>query len=96
MMRGMVIDMKDRALQTLAQLHAFFDGTQAVHFSVAGKERYDFITRIVRRFGYTHLKRADTGVVPRFLGCVRGYARQQLTRLSQRCPICPVAYCSPF
>lgn len=27
-MRGMMIDMNDRALQTLAQLRAFLDGTQ--------------------------------------------------------------------
>ena len=84
MMRGMVIDMNDRALQTLAQLRAFLDGTQAVRFSVVAKERYDFITRIVRRFGYAHLKRADKGVVLRFLARVSGYSRQQLTRLVQR------------
>ena len=84
MMRGMVIDMNDKALQTLAQLRAFLEGTVEVKFSVAARERYDFITRTVRRFGYARLKRADKGVVLRFLGRVSGYSRQQLTRLVQR------------
>ena len=55
MMRGMVIDMNDEQLDTLAQLRAFLDGTTAVDFAVAADERYDFIARTVRRFGYRHL-----------------------------------------
>lgn len=35
MMRGMVIDMNDEQLDTLAQLRAFLDGTAAVDFAVA-------------------------------------------------------------
>ena len=42
-------------LDTLAQLRAFLDGTTAVDFAVAADERYDFIARTVRRFGYRHL-----------------------------------------
>ena len=84
MMRGMVIDMNDEQLQTLAELEAFLDGTVAVDFSVVGNERYAFIARTVRRFGYARLRRADKGVVLRFLECVSGYSRQQLTRLVQR------------
>ena len=52
MMRGMVIDMNDAQLHTLDQLRAFLDGTVAVDFSVSADERYDFISRIVHRFGY--------------------------------------------
>ena len=51
MMRGMVIDMNDEQLHTLAQLQAFLDGTAAVDFAVAAEARYDFIARTVRRFG---------------------------------------------
>lgn len=83
-MRGMVIDMNDEQLNSLAQLQAFLDGTAAVDFAVAADERYDFIARTVRRFGYRHLKRADKGVVLRFLERVSGYSRQQLTRLVKR------------
>ena len=81
MMRGMVIDMNDAQLHTLDQLRAFLNGTAAVGFSVGANERYEFITRILRRFGYSRLRRADRGVVLRFLGRVSGYSRAQLTRL---------------
>ena len=65
MMRGMVIDMNDEQLHTLAELQAFLDGTVAVDFAVAAEARYDFIARTVRRFGYGRLKRADKGLVKR-------------------------------
>jgi transposase InsO family protein len=84
MMRGMVIDMNDEQLHTLADLQAFLDGTVAVDFAVAAAARYAFIARTVRRFGYDRLKRADKGVVLRFLERVSGYSRQQLTRLVTR------------
>lgn len=83
-MQGMVIQMNDRQLQTLAQLQAFLDGTLAVDFSVAATERYGFIGRTVRRFAYGRLKRAQKAVVLRFLERVSGYSRQQLTRLVKR------------
>jgi transposase InsO family protein len=84
MMRGMVIDMNDEQLHTLAELQAFLDGTMAVDFAVAADERYDFIARTVRRFGYGRLKRPEKAVVLRFLERVSGYSRQQLSRLVKR------------
>ena len=72
MMRGMVIDMNDKQLATLAQLQAFLDGTTTVDFALAPDERYDFIARVLRRFGYRRLPRADKGVVLRFLERVSG------------------------
>lgn len=83
-MRGMVIDMNDEKLSTLAQLRAFVEGTVAMDFTVALDERYDFIARTVKRFGYGRLKRADKAVVLRFLERVSGYSRQQITRLVKR------------
>jgi hypothetical protein len=84
MMRDMVIDMNDAKLQTLDQLRAFLSGTAAIDFSVADSERYEFVARTVRRFGYARLKRPDKSVVLRFLQRVSGYSRQQLTRLVGR------------
>ena len=84
MMQGMVIDMNDEELDTLAQLQAFLDGTRVVEFAVAAQARYEFIARTVRRFGYAHLRRAEKAVVLRFLERVSGYSRQQLTRLVKR------------
>ncbi len=90
-MRGMVINMNDEQMHTLAQLQAFLDGTTAIAFAVAADERYDFIARTIRRFGYGRLKRANKAVVLRFLERVSGYSRQQITRLvkrgSERCKL---------
>jgi transposase InsO family protein len=82
--RGMVIDMNDKQLATLAQVKAFVEGTTTVDFAVAADERYAFIARTLQRFGYRLLPRADKGVVLRFLERVSGYSRQQLTRLVKR------------
>jgi len=91
MMQGMVIDMNDEQLHTLADLQAFLDGTVALDFTVGADERYEFIVRTVRRFGYGRLKRASKAVILRFLERVSGYSRQQLARLvkrvGERCPL---------
>ena len=83
-MRGMVIDMNDEHLRTVADLQAFLDGTVAVKLAVTAEQRYDFIARTVRRFGYGRLKRAQKAVVLRFLERVSGYSRQQCARLVKR------------
>ncbi len=74
MMQGMVIDMNDAQLQTLDQVRAFLKGTAPLGFSVAADERYEFVSRTVRSFGYRGRKRADKGVVLRFLARVSGYS----------------------
>src|ERR1035437_11102754 len=84
MMQGMVIDMNDEQLHTLADLQDFLNGTVAMDFTVAADEQYEFIARTVRRFGYGLLKRPDKAVVLRFLERVSGYSRQQITRLVKR------------
>ena len=45
MMRGMVIDMNDEQLRTLADVQGFLDGTVAMDFTVVEGERYAFIAR---------------------------------------------------
>jgi hypothetical protein len=49
-----------------------------------GFERYAFIARTVKRFGYGRLHRADKAVVLRFLERVSGYSRPQISRLVKR------------
>ena len=83
-MRGMVIDMNDEQLKTLADLQGFLEGTVTMDFAVAGDERYGFIARTVKRFGYGRLKRSDKAIVLRFLERVSGYSRQQIARLVKR------------
>ena len=53
-MRSMVIDMNDEQVHALVQMQAFLDGTVALEFALASEERYGFIARTVRRFGYGH------------------------------------------
>lgn len=43
-----------RAIEDLADLHGFLEGTVMMDFAVAGEERYGFIARTVKRFGYDH------------------------------------------
>jgi hypothetical protein len=83
-MRGMVIDMDDEQLKTLADLQGFLDGTVMMDFAVAGEERYGFIERTVKRFDHGRLKRSDKAIVLRFLERVSGYSRQQVARLVKR------------
>jgi transposase InsO family protein len=80
----MVIDMNDEQLKTLGDLQGFLDGTVAMDFAVAAEERYAFITRTVKRFGYGRLKRSDKAIVLRFLARFSGYSRQQMSRLVKR------------
>jgi hypothetical protein len=84
MMRSMVINMNYEQVHTLAQMQAFLEGTVALDFGVAAEERYGFIARTVRRFGYRGLKRPEKAVVLRFLERVSGYSRQQVARLVKR------------
>ena len=83
--------MNDEQLRTLADLQGFLDGTVTMDFTVASEERYAFIARTVKRFGYRRLKRADKAIVLRFLERVSGYSRPQMARLVKRggesCPL---------
>lgn len=48
-------------------------------FTVTTDQRYEFIARTMRGFGYVRLKRADKAVVLlRFLEGVSGYSRKRL------------------
>lgn len=82
----MVIDMQTEELTTVAQLRAFLDGTAEVRFEPSGEdtERYAFIAKVVKRFGYARLPRREKGVVMRYLERVSGYSPAQVKRLVRR------------
>jgi transposase InsO family protein len=82
----MVIDMQEDRLVTLPQLRQFVEGTAEVEFRRWGKDedRYRHIEGVLRRFGYARLKRADKGLVVRYLMRTTGYSRPQLVRLIKR------------
>ena len=81
MMRGMVIDMEEARLQTIAQVRAFLDGATEIAFRVPKAERYPFIERVLKRFGYASHGRVGKGVLLRYLERMTGLSRQQVTRL---------------
>lgn len=78
--------MKEDRLVTLPQLRQFVEGTAEVEFRRCGKDedRYRHIEGVLRRFGYARLKRADKGLVVRYLMRTTGYSRPQLVRLLKR------------
>jgi transposase InsO family protein len=84
----MVINMDEAKLRTIAQLQEFLSATQEVKFTgVSGQDdqqRYEHISRVLARFGYSSLGKADRGVVLAYLRCTSGYSRSQLTRLVGR------------
>jgi transposase InsO family protein len=82
----MVIDMNDSRIGTLEQLRRFLDGTLEVRFTPAtdATGRYAHIARVVQRFGYAHLPRADKQLVLRYLGVTSGYGPAQVKRLVAR------------
>lgn len=79
----MVIEMNEGKHVTLAQVREFLAGTADVGFEAQCEdaERYRWIAAVLSRFGYRRLKRAERGLVLRYVQRVSGYSRQQVTRL---------------
>ena len=102
----MVINMDETKLRTIAQLQEFLDATPEVKFTLAAgvgdAERYDHISRVLKRFDYPRRNKSERGVVLAYLRRTSGYSRPQITRLIARwqenrlAPI-PLAkrYCAP-
>jgi len=65
-------------LTTIDQMEAFLAGSQSIAFAIATSkdERYRFIESLLKRFTYPVLKRAEKGIMMRFLMKVSGYSRQ--------------------
>ena len=83
---GMVIDMNESKIGTLEQVRQFLAGTLEVRFAPVGDDdsRYAHIVEVLRRFGYARLRRADKGLVLRYLGVTSGYGPAQIKRLVGR------------
>jgi hypothetical protein len=63
----MVINMDETKLRTIAQLQEFLDATPEVSFTdVAGEDdtqRYEHISRVLKRFDYPRRNKRERGVV---------------------------------
>jgi hypothetical protein len=70
-------------LNSIEDLEHFILSNQTEVLSVLGnkQERYQFIQKVLVKFSYITLNRADKGVVNRYIRKTSGYSRQQLTRL---------------
>ncbi len=78
----MQLIMNDGRLQTVEQVKQFLAGSEALDFrGVSVEERYQWIQTVLVRFKYFQLKRADKGVIRRYIEKVSGYSRAQVSRL---------------
>jgi len=74
--------MNDERLQTIEQVKQFLEGSEALEFGgVSVGERYQWIEAVLVRFKYYQLKRAEKGVIQRYIKKVSGYSRAQVSRL---------------
>jgi len=74
--------MNDEQLQTVEQVRQFIEGSEAVEFrGVTAKEKYNWIEEVLIRFSYHRIKRAEKGVIRRYIQKVTGYSRSQVSRL---------------
>ena len=74
--------MNDEKLQTVEQVKGFLEGSEPVELrGLTVEEKYDWIERVLARFKYHKLKRAEKGVMRRFIEKVSGYSRAQVSRL---------------
>jgi hypothetical protein len=84
----MVINMDEAKLRTIAQLQEFLDATQKISFTGtpgdADRQRYEHISRVLKRFAYPALGKGERGVVLAYLRRTSGYSRSQITRLDGR------------
>ena len=76
--------MNDERLKTIEEVKQFLAGSETLEFGgVSVEGRYQWIQAVLVRFKYYQLKRAEKGVIRRYIEKVRGYSRAQVSRLIQ-------------
>lgn len=81
----MIVTLHTQGLQTIDEIRAFVDGSQAVGFQTTDRdEAHRFIGQTLRQFGYTRRGRADKGALRAYLMTVTGLSRAQVTRRIQQ------------
>jgi len=84
----MVINMDETKLCSIAQLQEFLAATPEVSFTGVSEDgdsqRYEHISRVLRRFDYLQRDKRERGVVLAYLRRTSGYSRTQITRLVAR------------
>jgi hypothetical protein len=78
----MQLIVNDERLQTIEQVKEFLAGSETLDFSGVSLEgRYQWIERVLVWFKYYQLKRAEKGMIWRYIEKVSGYSRAQVSRL---------------
>ena len=78
----MLIRTQEMENPSLEQIRAFLAGSQEVRFQGEGREEiYGWVSRLLRQQDYGQLKRADKGVLRRYIEKMTGLGRAQTTRL---------------
>jgi hypothetical protein len=82
----MVINMNEERIGTTEQVEAFLTGRAPMEFSARGSdsERYEHISRVLKRFDYTGRSRRERGILLAYLRHTSAYSRSQMTRLVRR------------
>lgn len=81
----MIINMNDDNVVSIAQLKEFSKLSKSATFNSASvEEAYEWISRTLGKFRYTHLKKKDKGVVKKYLRDMTGYSETQIDRLIAR------------
>jgi transposase InsO family protein len=74
--------MDDSQTESLEQIRAFLAGSSEVRFAAQRREEvYGWVEQILVRHQYANLKRPDKGLVRRYIACMTGLSRAQVTRL---------------
>ena len=74
--------MNDENLKTIEQVRQFLEGSEGAEFKgITAEERYDWIEKVLVRFRYINLNKAEKGVIRKYIGKVSGYSRSQIARL---------------
>ena len=81
----MQLIMDDGEVETIKQIKEFLSGSEALSFAgISVQERYEWIQTVLMRFKYGRLRRAEKGVIRRYIEKVSGYSRAQVSRLIQK------------
>jgi len=78
--------MNETQLRTIEQIEQFLNASAAIEFSAVGNdsERYEPISRVLKRFDYPGRNKRERGVLRRYLQHTSGYSWAQVTRLVTR------------
>ena len=74
--------MNDGELKTIEQVWQFIEGNEKVDFEgQSTEEKYKWVEEVLVRFRYFRLKKAEKGIIRRYIQKVTGYSRAQASRL---------------